>query len=126
MTKHAAELEARIAAAFTDGAKSEDIGRLLPEVEAAANAADAVAKEARTRALDPLLPSDGVTLARREMDDASFKLSVKIRCIDWSKDKSRPLTALRLYLLPWRVAEKFAKLLQPYAWSATSHPSTMS
>ena len=68
----AGEMDARIAAAFTDGATSDDVGRLLAEVEAAANAADAVAKEARTRALDPLLPCDAVTVARREMDDAEF------------------------------------------------------
>ena len=72
MTKSAAELESRIAAAFTDGGTSGDVGRLLPEVEGAANAADAVAKEARTRALDPLLPRDAVTVARREMGDAEF------------------------------------------------------
>ena len=68
----AGEMDARIAAAFTDGATSDDVGRLLAEVKAAANAADAVAKEARTRALDPLLPRDAVTVARREMDDAEF------------------------------------------------------
>jgi hypothetical protein len=68
----AEEMDARIAAAFTDGATSDDVGRLLAEVKAAANAADAVAKEARTRALDPLLPRDAVTVARREMGDAEF------------------------------------------------------
>jgi DNA repair exonuclease SbcCD ATPase subunit len=65
-------LDARIAAAFTEAATSDEVGRLLAEVEAAANAADAVAKEARTRALDPLLSRDDVNGARREMDDASF------------------------------------------------------
>ena len=45
---------------------------LVVEVDAAALAADAVASEARTRALDPLLPRDGVALARSEMDDAEF------------------------------------------------------
>jgi hypothetical protein len=72
MTKSAAELEARIAAAFTDGATSGDVGRLLVEVGAVANGADAGAKEARKRALDPLLPRDAVTVARRGMDDAEF------------------------------------------------------
>ena len=72
MTKSAGEMDERIAAAFTDGATSDDVGRLLPEVEGAASSADAVAKEARVRALDPLLARDEVTVARREMDDAEF------------------------------------------------------
>ena len=66
------ELDARIVAAFAEGAKSVDVSRLLPEVEAAANAADAAAGEARARALDPLLSRDEVKLARREMEDAAF------------------------------------------------------
>ena len=44
-------LDARIAAAFAEDAKSADVRRLLPEVEAAAGAADVVAGEARSRAL---------------------------------------------------------------------------
>ena len=67
-----AELDARIVAAFAEDAKSVDVSRLLPEVEAAANAADAAAGEARARALDPLLSRDEVKLARREMEDAAF------------------------------------------------------
>ena len=68
----ATELDARIVAAFAEGAKSVDVSRLLPEVEAAAGAADAAAKEARARALDPLLSRDDVKLARRDMEDAAF------------------------------------------------------
>ena len=60
MTRSAVELEARIAEAFTEAATSDDVGRLLPEVEGAASSADAVAREARTRALDPLLSRDEV------------------------------------------------------------------
>jgi hypothetical protein len=67
-----ADLDDRIIAAFADGAKSADVSRLLPEVEAAANAADAVAKAARQRAMDPMLARDAVTVARREMNDAEF------------------------------------------------------
>jgi hypothetical protein len=67
-----AELDAQIVAAFAEDAKSVDVSRLLSEVEAAANAADAAAGEARARALDPLLSRDEVTLARREMEDAAF------------------------------------------------------
>jgi hypothetical protein len=68
------ELDARIAAAFTEAedAKSVDVSRLLPEVEEATTAADAAAGEARARALDPLLSPDEVKLARREMEDAAF------------------------------------------------------
>jgi hypothetical protein len=66
-------LEVRIAGAFAEDATSDDVARLLAEVETAANAADDAAEEARVRALDPLLSSDGVAVARREMDDAAFK-----------------------------------------------------
>jgi hypothetical protein len=66
------ELDARIVAAFGEGAESVDVSRLLPEVESAANAADAAAGEARARALDPLLSRDEVKLARCEMEDAAF------------------------------------------------------
>jgi hypothetical protein len=59
-----ADLDDRIIAAFADGAKSADVSRLLSEVEAAANAADAVAKAARQRAMDPMLARDAVTVAR--------------------------------------------------------------
>ena len=65
-------LDARIASALAEDATSVDVSRLLPEVEAAANAADAAAEEARARALDPLLSRDDVKVARREMDDAAF------------------------------------------------------
>ena len=66
------ELDARIVAAFAEDAKSVDVSRLLPEVEAAANAADAAAGEARARALDPLLSRADVKVARRQMEDAAF------------------------------------------------------
>ena len=62
----------RIAAAFAEDAKSVDVSRLLPEVEAAAKAAEAAKGEARARALDPLLSRDDVKLARRELEDAAF------------------------------------------------------
>jgi hypothetical protein len=63
----------RIAAAFAGSAKSVDVSRLLEEVEAANEVADAAAGEARALALDPLLSADDVKLARREMDDAVFR-----------------------------------------------------
>ena len=37
MTKHAGQMDARIAAAFTDSATSDDVGGLVAEVEAAVN-----------------------------------------------------------------------------------------
>jgi hypothetical protein len=65
-------LDARIAAAFAEDAESIDVSRLLPEVEAAAKAADAAAGEARARAFDPLLSGDDLKLARAEMEGATF------------------------------------------------------
>ena len=72
-TRAAETMDARIAAAFADDARSADVSILLAEVEAAANAAEADAEAARARALDPLSSSDGVAVARREMEDAAFK-----------------------------------------------------
>jgi hypothetical protein len=67
------DLDDRIIAAFADGAKSAFVSRLLPEIAAAATAADIVAKSARQHALDPMLPRDAVTVARRQSDDAGFE-----------------------------------------------------
>ena len=72
-TEPAEELDARIATAFSDDAKSGDVARLLAEVKEAASAAELAAETARKRALDPLLSGDDLKLARREMDDAAFK-----------------------------------------------------
>jgi hypothetical protein len=67
----ATELDARIAAVFADDAKSDDVRRVLVDVEAAVKEAEAAAEDARTRALDPLVGD--VIAARRAMDDAAFK-----------------------------------------------------
>jgi hypothetical protein len=72
-TKPAEELDGRIAAAFSDDAKSADAARLLAEVKTVTSAAEAAAETARKHALDPLLSGDDLKLARREMDDAAFK-----------------------------------------------------
>ena len=72
-TKPAEELDGRIAAAFSDDAKSGDAARLLAEVKEATSAAELAAETARKHALDPLLSGDDLKLARREMDDAAFK-----------------------------------------------------
>ena len=70
--KSADELDARIAAAFSEDAKSADVGRLLAGVKPVASAAEVAAEAARQRALDPQMSGDDVKLARREMDDAMF------------------------------------------------------
>jgi hypothetical protein len=72
-TKPAEELDGRIAAAFSEDAKSGDVARLLAEVKEATSAAELAAETARKHALDPLLSGDDLKLARREMDDAAFK-----------------------------------------------------
>jgi hypothetical protein len=65
------DLDARIAAAFGEDAKSDDVQCLLVAVEAAASEAEAEAEEARARALDPLV--EDVIAARRTMDDTAFR-----------------------------------------------------
>jgi hypothetical protein len=65
------DLDTRIAAAFAEDAKSDDVRRVLTDVEAAAKEAEAAAEEARARALDPLVKD--VIFARRAMDDAAFR-----------------------------------------------------
>jgi hypothetical protein len=72
-TKPAEELDGRIAAVFSDDAKSGDAARLLAEVKEATSAAELAAETARKHALDPLLSGDDLKLARREMDDVAFK-----------------------------------------------------
>jgi hypothetical protein len=64
-------LDVRIAAAFGEHAQSDDVRRLLADVEAAAKEAEAEAEEARAQALDPLVGD--VIAARRQMDDAAFR-----------------------------------------------------
>ena len=72
-TKPVEELDARIATAFFDDAKSGDAARLLAEVKEATAAAELAAETARKHALDPLLSGDDLKLARRDMEDAAFK-----------------------------------------------------
>jgi hypothetical protein len=72
-TKPAEELYGRIAAAFSEDAKSGDVAPLLAEVKTVTSAAEAAAETARKHALDPLLSGDDLKLARREMLDAAFK-----------------------------------------------------
>ena len=66
-------LDGRIAAAFVDALKSEDVASLLAETEAALIAAGEEAERSRVRALDPVLSALDVATARRHMDDAVFR-----------------------------------------------------
>ena len=65
-------LDDRIAAAFGNGVKSDDVAALITETEAAVVSANEAADRARTRALDPALSAKGVAEARRSMEDAAF------------------------------------------------------
>jgi hypothetical protein len=115
------ELDARIAAAFAEGARSVDVSRLLPEVEAAATAADAAAEEARTRALDPL---DEVKLARRDWEDAAFtldrlreagrKLAERIEALKaLERDRAQRAEHERLSAERTRLAEEMERMAEP-------------
>ena len=67
------DLDARIAAAFADGAKSNDVATLIKDTEHAAASASEQAEQARNHALDPTLSGFELTDARKCMDDAAFK-----------------------------------------------------
>ena len=67
------DLDERIVEAFREGAKSSDVATLIKEVEAAAVASGDVAEQSRKRALDPALAAADVAVARRGMEDATFR-----------------------------------------------------
>jgi len=69
----AIDLDARIAAAFADGAKSDDVAILIKDVEHGIASASEQAEQARNRALDPILPACELQDARKCMDDAAFR-----------------------------------------------------
>jgi hypothetical protein len=66
-------LDRRIAAAFVDAVKSEDVARLLVEAEAASIAAGEETERSRVRALDPVLSASDAATARRDMGDSVFR-----------------------------------------------------
>ena len=66
-------LDERIAAAFGDGARSEDVAALIKEAKAASLLCNETAERARRRALDPVLSVNDVADARRQMEDAAFR-----------------------------------------------------
>ena len=60
-------------AAFAAGARSEDVGVLIGEVDAAAVEAVEANERARARALDPTIPTADVATHRRDMEEAAFR-----------------------------------------------------
>ena len=67
------DLDARIAAAFADGAKSNDVATLIKDAEQGVASASDRAEQARNHALDPTLSRSELKDARECMDDAAFK-----------------------------------------------------
>ena len=67
------DLDERIASAFGEDAKSDQVADLIREAEAAAIATGEAAEQARTRALDPTLCANDVAAARHQMEDARFR-----------------------------------------------------
>jgi hypothetical protein len=67
------DLDARIAAAFADGAKSNDVATLIRDTEHGIASASDRAEQARNHALDPTLSGSELKDARECMDDAAFK-----------------------------------------------------
>lgn len=66
------DIEGRIAAAFDNSAKANDVAQLMDDVEEALVSANLLSDRARDRAFDPTLAATEVVTARREMDDAAF------------------------------------------------------
>ena len=67
------DLDARITAAFADGAKSNDVAVLIKDTEHGAASASDRAEQARNHALDPTLSNSELKDARDCMDDAAFR-----------------------------------------------------
>ena len=72
-TLDSSDLDDRIAAAFREAVKSDDVNVLIVEAEAASLASGEAAEQARRRALDPALRANDIADARRQMDDAAFR-----------------------------------------------------
>jgi glycosyltransferase involved in cell wall biosynthesis len=68
-----ADLDERIADAFTKATTSADVAGLIEEAQSAAVSSGEAADAARTRALDPALSAADVAAARRDMEDAAFR-----------------------------------------------------
>jgi hypothetical protein len=68
-----AGLEAKIAAAFTNGIRSAEVATLIQQVEVATRSATESATLARQKALDPTLNGSELNRARQTMYDAGFQ-----------------------------------------------------
>src|SRR4051812_10683524 len=66
-------LNERIAAAFGQGVKSDDVFALIVEAEAALVATGEAVEQTRKRAFDPVLRTNDVAEARRQAEDAEFR-----------------------------------------------------
>jgi hypothetical protein len=115
-------LDARITAAFGEGARSDDVRRVLTDVEVAAKEAEAAAEEARARALDPLVGD--VILARRAMDDAAFerdrlieaakRLGVRVEALKTlEKERARRAEHEQVLAERNRLAEEMGRMAEP-------------
>jgi hypothetical protein len=122
------EMDARIAEAFGESAKSVDVSRLLEEVETATEAADAAAGEARALALDPRLTPDDVKLARREMDDAAFARDRLNEARKKLAERIETLKALEKERVQRADHERVSadRIDSPKRWAASSSPSCRS
>jgi hypothetical protein len=98
------DLDTRIRAALDDGASSQAIVELIGAVDAAAQAAGRAAAVARARALNPALASNGVTEARRQMEDAAFERDRMVTAV----------TKLRERLIAVKAGEEDAPRLRAY------------
>jgi len=116
------ELEARIASALAEDAKSDDVRSVLADVEAAAKAAEAAAEGARSRALNPL--AEDVIAARQTMDDAAFKrdrlaeaarrLAQRVGALKAREADCRRRAELERVLAQRnRLAEEMARMVEP-------------
>jgi hypothetical protein len=114
-TKPAEELDGRIAAAFTDDAKSADAARLLAEVKEATSAAELAAETARKHALDTLLSGDDLKLARRDMEDAAF---TRDRLHEAGKKLVERIEALKTLEADRRLQAEHERVLAERDWLA--------
>ena len=116
------ELEARIASAFAEDAKSDDVRSVLADVEAAAKAAEAAAERARSAALNPL--TQDVIAARRTMDAAAFRrdrlaeaarqLAQRVGALRAREaDRRRRAELERVLAERNRLAEEMARMVEP-------------
>ena len=67
------DLDARIAAAFADGAKSNDVATLIKDTEHGVASASDQAEQAHYHAFDPTLSGSELRDARKSMDEAAFR-----------------------------------------------------